>query len=234
VSGKRRRLGHWLGRRLGHRMGRRTNLCLRGLRGLPQQTRPQDHSQSQLLPQQTRPQDHCSQSRPPIAAPTTTVCVGSPPPSPVECERGRSRRRPLRSQRAKMAPAMARVSYPMVVPVGGCVGADDDASHYWSHYWNASSLIIHARRALNGCAGGGGRILWRMQVLTTAHASAHHGGGRILLRSFGACKCSPRRMQVLTTAVAGSFGVSVSVSRQALISNSQTHLETNERSHTNE
>jgi hypothetical protein len=52
--------------------------------------------------------------------------------------------------------------------------------------------------------------------------------------SFGACKCSPRRMQVLTTAVAGSFGVSVSVSRQALISNSQTHLETNERSHTNE
>ena len=51
-------------------------------------------TQSQLLPQQTRPQDHCSQSRPPIAAPTTTVCVGSPPPSPVECERGRSRRRP--------------------------------------------------------------------------------------------------------------------------------------------
>ena len=35
-----------------------------------------------------------------------------------------------------------------------------------------------------GCAGGGGRILWRM----------------------AACKCSPRRMQVLTTAVAGSFG----------------------------
>jgi len=84
-------------------------------------------------------------------------------------------------------------------------------SHYWSHYWSASSLIIHARRALNGCAGGGGRILWRMQVLTTAHASAHHGGGRILWRF-----CS------------------VSVSRQALISNSQTHLETNERSHTNE
>ena len=80
--------------------GRRTNLCLRGLRGLPQQTRPQDHSQSQLLPQQTRPQVH-SQSRPPIAAPTTTVCVGSPPPSPVECERWRSRRRPRRSQRGE-------------------------------------------------------------------------------------------------------------------------------------
>jgi len=83
-------------------------------------------------------------------------------------------------------------------------------------------------------------LCWRRWQDPLAHASAHHGACKCSPRRWqdpsGACKCSPRRMQVLTTAVAGSFGVSVSVSseRQALISNSQTHLETNERSHTNE